>query len=102
MIKDRLRAPGGYHEWLMVSRAPTFKRWGITAEQIAEMRTLIAEVEFVPAGKHSFFGSTTAHNEILAIIDTAQDFATFRQQLQLWAAERLVGGAEALPLGLKP
>ncbi|OKP94386.1 hypothetical protein A3849_29350 [Paenibacillus sp. P46E] len=37
-IKDRLRQPGGLHEWHLVSRADVFKRWGVTSEQIAEMR----------------------------------------------------------------
>ncbi len=27
-IKERLRHPGGMHEWLLVSRADTFKYWG--------------------------------------------------------------------------
>jgi hypothetical protein len=38
-IKLRLRSPGGFHEWLPVSRAPTFKKWGVTAEQIYELST---------------------------------------------------------------
>jgi hypothetical protein len=87
----------------MVSRAPTFKAWGITAEQIAEMRTATSELMFQnPAGIHGLEGSGVAHNEILAIIDLSSDFATFRQRLQAWANERLVGGANALPAGLRP
>jgi hypothetical protein len=102
-IEARLRSPGGMHEWLMVSRAPTFKAWGITAEQIAEMRTATSELMFQnPAGIHGLEGSGVAHNEILAIIDLSSDFATFRQRLQAWANERLVGGANALPAGLRP
>ncbi len=27
-IKDRLRPPGGLHEWHLVSRTDTFKYWG--------------------------------------------------------------------------
>jgi len=38
-IEDRLRWPGKMHEWLPVSRAPTFKRWGLTAEDIWGNRT---------------------------------------------------------------
>jgi serine/threonine protein kinase len=38
-IEDRLRSPGGFHEWLPVSRAPKFREWGITAEQIHELRS---------------------------------------------------------------
>ncbi|WP_229689303.1 RHS repeat-associated core domain-containing protein [Xanthomonas oryzae] len=29
-IKNRLRHPGGMHEWLLVSRANVFKRWGVS------------------------------------------------------------------------
>lgn len=102
-IEDRLRHPGGFHEWHMVSRAPTFKRWGITAEQIAEMRTLTNQLRFVnPAGRHGGFGSTTAHNELLGIIDSSLDYATFVRRLQTWAHYRLPGGAASLPPGLRP
>ncbi|SCA87118.1 hypothetical protein [Bacillus sp. TH008] len=41
----------------------TFKHWGVTAEQIRELRTAINEVEFVnPTGKHGGLCSTAAHN----------------------------------------
>ncbi len=60
-VERRLRRPGGLHEWHMVSRTPTFKRWGLKADDIAEMRTLIRDVEFVdPIGRHGRTGSTTA------------------------------------------
>jgi hypothetical protein len=102
-VEARLRAPGGMHEWLMVSRAPTFKQWGITAEQIAAMRTPTSQVRFTnPPGVHGGPGSTAAHNEILQIIDSSPNFATFRQRLQQWANNRLEGGANALPAGLRP
>lgn len=58
-IERQLRAPGGMHEWHLVSRAPTFKHWGVTAEQIRDLRTAINKVEFVnPVGKHGGLGST--------------------------------------------
>lgn len=40
VIEARLRSPGGLHEWHMVSRAPQFKYWGVTAEQIKDLRTM--------------------------------------------------------------
>jgi hypothetical protein len=102
-IERRLRHPGGLHEWLLVSRTPTFKRWGVTAEQIKELRSPISEVRFVnPRGQHGKRGSTTAHNELIEIIDTSPDFDTFKRRLQNWANYRLEGGAEALPEGLRP
>ncbi|MFC6648538.1 hypothetical protein [Paenibacillus rhizoplanae] len=103
IIKDRLRHPGGLHEWHLVSRADVFKRWGITSEQIAEMRTLISNTKFVnPKGKHGGKGSTTAHNELLDIIDSSTDYGMFKRRLQNWANYRFDGGADALPNGLKP
>lgn len=47
IIESRIRYPGGYHEWHLVFQAPIFKRCGVTAEDIAEMRSLTKEVEFV-------------------------------------------------------
>ncbi|MBA4601983.1 hypothetical protein H2C83_06550 [Thermoactinomyces sp. AMNI-1] len=102
-IKSRLRHPGGLHEWLLVSRAPTFKRWGVTAEQIKELRTAISDVKFVnPKGAHGRKGSTKAHNELLEVIDSSSDYNTFKRRLQNWANYRLEGGAESLPRGLRP
>jgi chemotaxis protein histidine kinase CheA len=102
-IKDRLRHPGGMHEWHLVSRADTFKYWGVTSEQIAEMRTLISDTKFVnPAGKHGGKGSTKAHNELLQIIDTSEDYDMFKRRLQNWSDYRFEGGSDALPDGLKP
>ncbi|WP_411738915.1 ribonuclease YeeF family protein [Peribacillus sp. S4] len=102
-IKDRLRHPGGLHEWHLVSRADTFKYWGVTADQIVEMRTLISETKFVnPTGKHGGKGSTKAHNELLKIIDTSEDYDMFKRRLQNWADYRFEGGSDALPSGLKP
>lgn len=71
-IERQLRAPGGMHEWHLVSRAPQFKYWGVNAEQIRDLRTVINDVEFVNlVGKHGQLGSTTAHNELLGIIDSS-------------------------------
>ncbi|AHZ72930.1 hypothetical protein OU5_5851 [Pseudomonas mandelii JR-1] len=101
-IKARLRYPSGIHEWHMVSRADTFKRWGVNAEQIYELRSAISDVKFVnPAGHHGGKGSTKAHNEILDIIDNSKDHSEFRKGLNEWAGRRLEGGADALPSGLK-
>jgi hypothetical protein len=86
----------------MIARAPKFKEWGLTAEQIAEMRTPISEIRFKnPVGRHKGEGATTTHNQIRKIIDEASDFATFKKQLQQWAEHRLEGGANALPPGLR-
>ena len=102
-VEDGLRWPGYHHEWLMIARTPKFKEWGITAEQIAEMRTPTSKIRFKnPTGGHQGKGSITTHNQIRKIIDSSPDFATFKTRLQKWANDRLEGGAEALPPGLRP
>ena len=85
-IKDRLRHPGGLHEWHLVSRADTFKYMGGNCqEQMVEMRTLISETKFVnPTGKHGGKGSTKAHNELLKVIDTSEDYDMFKRRLRNW------------------
>jgi hypothetical protein len=53
-VSERLDySPGSLDilEWLMVAKAPTFKRWGISAEQIATLRSLIPDVRFTPSGR---------------------------------------------------
>ncbi|MEA3318380.1 MAG: LXG domain-containing protein [Bacillota bacterium] len=101
-IERQLRAPGGLHEWHLVSRAPQFKYWNISAEEIKELRTVISDVKFVnPDGVHGGLGSTRAHNELLAIIDTSIDYNTFIRRLNNWADYRLEGGISSLPSGLR-
>ena len=101
-IERQLRAPGGMHEWHLVSRAPQFKRWGIQAEQIRDLRTAISDVKFVnPTGVHGGLGSTLAHNELLGIIDSSLDYETFVRRLNNWANYRLDGGIGSLPEGLR-
>ncbi|WP_143316504.1 pre-toxin TG domain-containing protein [Clostridium sp. HBUAS56017] len=101
-IEDRLRQPGGLHEWHLVSRTPQFKNWYVTAEQIKDLRSLTTDVKFVnPKGIHGGRGSTTAHNELLKIIDSSADYDTFIRRLNNWANYRLDGGVESLPKGLQ-
>ena len=33
-IEDRIRRPGGYHEWHLVSITPSFKKWGVSMDDI--------------------------------------------------------------------
>ncbi|GAF65106.1 hypothetical protein BTS2_2004 [Bacillus sp. TS-2] len=101
-IERQLREPGGLHEWHLVSRAPQFKHWNTSAEEIKDLRTAISDVKFVnPNGVHGGLGSTKAHNELLAIIDTSSDYATFVRRLNNWANYRLEGGVPSLPEGLR-
>jgi len=102
VITRRLLFKGGHHEWLVRSRANVFKRWGLKVRDIARLRSRIADVRFKnPKGLHGDFGSTTAHNEIIKIIDSSTSYEQFVRRLRNWAHYRLVGGADALPTGLK-
>lgn len=101
-IKDRLRAPGGFHEWLLVSRANIFKKWGVSAKDIRELRTPTSQVKFVkPKGRHGGKGSTAAHNQLLDIIDSSPSYFAYQLELNVWADKRLDGGRNSLPPGLQ-
>ena len=101
-IEARLRQPGRLHEWHLVSRTPQFKKWNVTAEQIKDLRSLTKDVKFVnPKGVHGGKGSTTAHNELLKIIDSSTDYDMFIRRLNNWANYRLDGGIDSLPKGLQ-
>jgi hypothetical protein len=101
-IEARLRHPGGMHEWLMVARANTFKRWGITAEQISNLRSSIPDIVFInPSGSHGMTGSGKAHKELIRMIDSSPDYETFQRRLKNWANYRLSGGVDDLPEGLR-
>jgi hypothetical protein len=111
-VETRLRNGGYMHEWLPVSRAPQFREWGITAEQVHEWTTATDNLLFrsppAPAPRpgqglgHGAAGSTTFHNRIFDIIESSADFPAFRTALQTLADEWVVGGAQALPVGLRP
>ncbi|MFB1052219.1 hypothetical protein ACEWET_15095 [Paraliobacillus sp. JSM ZJ581] len=101
-IEDRIRRPGGYHEWHLVARTPKFKQWGVRMDDIKDMRSLTKDVEFVnPPGRHGRRGSTKAHNEILKIIDSAPDYESFVRELNEWASKRMKNGVLDLPEGLR-
>ena len=101
-IKDRLRSPGGFHEWLLVSRANIFKKWEVSAKDIWELRTLTKDVIFInPQGKHGGKGSTEVHNELLEFIDTSNTYSGYKSKLRKWAEMRLKGGKNSLPPGLR-
>nr|WP_172643429.1 T7SS effector LXG polymorphic toxin [Bacillus safensis] len=101
-IEDRIRQPGGYHEWHLVARTPQFKKWDVSMDRIKELRTLTKDVEFVnPPGRHGGRGSTKAHNEILKIIDNAPDYESFVRELNEWASKRMKNGVQDLPEGLR-
>lgn len=99
-VERRLRYPGGYHEWLMVSRANVFKKWGVKANEIRTLRTKISDVIFKnPPGRHGGKGSTKAHNEILKLIDESNNYQEFVENLVNWSNKRLEGGSKKLPKG---
>ncbi len=104
-VEARLRSPGGFHEWLPVSRAPKFREWGVSAEQIWDLRSKTKEVEFInPAGRHGGPGSVSneVHNQLFELIDRAKNFDEYKGLLQGWAQKRLTNGINDLPAGLRP
>lgn len=103
-IKRRLRSPGGQHEWLLVSRANVFKRWGATTRDImgTDMRSPTAGLRVVnPPGIHGGPGATTFHNELLGMIDSSMSMGQYLRRLRMWANYRLPNGVSSLPSGLQ-
>lgn len=101
-ISSRIRHPGKLHEWLLVSRAPVFKEWGVSMSDIKSLRTPTKDVKFVnPQGVHGGKGSTKAHNELLDIVDNSKNYDQFVTGLNKWANSRLPNGINDLPEGLR-
>ncbi len=85
-IEARIRRPGGYHEWYMVSRTPKFKSWGINMEEIKAFRTEITELKWTSPhtgniGSHGKDGSGKFHNELIKIIDNSNSPIEFKDKL---------------------
>ncbi|ALU88768.1 filamentous hemagglutinin outer membrane protein [Herbaspirillum rubrisubalbicans M1] len=101
-IQARIRQPGGLHEWLPVSQTDKFKSWNLNMEDIKAMRTFTKEIEGTnPNWAHGGEGSTTAHNEMIDLVNSSSNFTEYKLKLQVWADKRLVGGRSALPEGLR-
>lgn len=85
-IESRIRQPGGLHEWCMVCRAPDFKKWGVSMEEIKRFRTKTEELKWTnPAdgklGGHGGNGSGAFHNELGRIIDESRSLEEFNSSI---------------------
>lgn len=74
LIERRLREPGGFHEWFMVSRVDKFKSWGMQADDIWSFRTKTDQLQWINPetgipGKHGGHGSGAFHYELGQLID---------------------------------
>jgi hypothetical protein len=107
-IKKQLRGDGGFHEMLMVSEAPHWKRWeGVTAELVKEdFAIAISDLNerLAKGWRHSTGkkgskapNSTTVHNQLQRIIRQSNSLEEFKSNLVSWADEWIEGGYRALP-----
>jgi hypothetical protein len=86
VIERRIREPRGLHEWCMACRAPTFRRWGVSMDEIKRFRTRTTELTWihpetgVPGG-HGGDGSGLFHNELKAIIDNSSTLEEFNNAI---------------------
>src|SRR5207245_5386170 len=63
VIKEKIRHPGGLHEWLKVSQTPLFKKWGVSMQTIKDARSPISSV--IGKGfRHGSKGSGIMHREL--------------------------------------
>lgn len=81
-IEARIRQPGGLHEWCMVCRAPEFKRWGVSMDEIQRFRTRTTELKWVSPidgqpGNHGGHASSVFHNELKSLIDNSRSLEDF-------------------------
>ncbi|MDI6529504.1 hypothetical protein QMA71_28575, partial [Pseudomonas otitidis] len=81
-IEARIRQPGGLHEWCMVCRAPDFKKWGVSMDEIQRFRTKTTELKWISPvdgkpGGHGSHASSTFHNELKAVIDNSKSLDEF-------------------------
>ncbi|WP_222103457.1 pre-toxin TG domain-containing protein, partial [Chitinimonas sp. BJB300] len=81
-IETRIRQPGGLHEWCMVCRAPEFKSWGVSMDEIQRFRTKTTELKWTSPidGKHGGHGAHASgafHNELKAVIDNSKSLDDF-------------------------
>ncbi len=75
--------------------------WGVSMEEIKDMRTRTGDIKGANSEwSHGGEGSTTAHNEILDLVDQSNSFPEYKGKLQDWADTRLSGGRADLPDGL--
>ncbi|MFS5596692.1 hypothetical protein V2V61_11085 [Streptococcus agalactiae] len=68
----------------MVCRAPEFKEWGVSMDEIQRFRTRTSELDWVNPytgvkGGHGGNGSTTFHNELKAVIDGSKPLEDFNR-----------------------
>lgn len=109
LIKSRLRAGGGKHEWLMVSRAAQVKAWGGSYDDIVGLVTPTNSTFFRDPvtgvvkkhGNNSV--SSRAHIELGHLIDSSNSLDQFKRKLNNWAEYSgwLPGGRGDLPEGLR-
>jgi filamentous hemagglutinin len=85
-IERRIRQPGGLHEWCMACRAPEFRRWGVSMDEIQRFRTRTDELTWTHPttgvrGGHGADGSGQFHNELRDIIDTSTSLDQFNARV---------------------
>ncbi|WP_460750507.1 hypothetical protein [Marinomonas epiphytica] len=83
-IERQIRNPGNLHEWCMVCRAPDFKEWGVSMDEIKRFRTKTADLKWKDpdtgiSGGHGSTGSGKFHNELKDVIDNSSSLSNWGQ-----------------------
>jgi filamentous hemagglutinin len=98
VIGDRVRAPGGFHEWLKVQQLLKFKEWNIPMSEIQRFRTKTLELEGTIPGTNDKFAHTVVNqatgrkqtgpgakmfdNELSDMTDSSTSLADFNLRLK--------------------
>jgi hypothetical protein len=89
IIAENIRAPGGKHEWLMVSEARQFKQWGVSMREIVEGRSL-TKVTIGKRFRHGGTGPDILHKELRGMIRSSESYEEFLDKLNRWADDELI------------
>ena len=86
-IKNRIRSPGGSHEWCMACRTLVFKEWRVPMGEIRRFRTRTSDLKWTHPdtgrpGAHGGYGSGQFHNELKDIIDNSSSLDEFNKGVQ--------------------
>lgn len=83
-MEDRIRHPTTYHEWFKVSKVETFKRWGVSMQDIWKLRTKTKDIDGInPPWKHGRKGSKIAHEELDRLVEDSLNVTDFKRRLKI-------------------
>jgi hypothetical protein len=97
-IKRALRGGGGMHEWMMVSKAATARKWGVTAEEIMDAvsgtKALDRKLRSLSKGNAIKYGHSGApgsnfHNKLAELMDKSKSADEYKRRVKAFLKKEL-------------